>query len=386
MPYFDHIAATPLDPRVFEAMRPYFVQAFGSTLSLHSHGVTVRQAVDTAREQVATLIGAEAEEIVFTANGTEANNFAVKGLARAYEKRGRHIVVSSIEHHSVLYPAKTLERQGFEVTRLPVDQYGTVDPGEVQRVLRDDTILVSVMHASDEIGTIQPIQDICRIAHTREILVHADAVCTAGAIPVDVNDLGVDTLSMTAQQMAGPQGVGALYIRQGARIRPLLDGGVQENGRRGGHENVPAIVGFGLASKLVRAEMPERISHITSLRERLLTELSGHIDNIRLNGHPEHRTPGHLSLTIQDADSESMVLMLDAQDIEVSMGSSCSSQASKPSHVLLATGLTPREAQSTLLLTLGFTNTDEDIDCVAKILPDIVLRLRQIAGIDVSQA
>ncbi len=361
-------------------MRPFFGFSFGSTLSLHRRGEAARQAVETARGQVAALIGASSEEVVFTSNGTEASNMAIKGMARAYEKRGRHIIVSSIEHQSVLYPTKTMERQGFEVTQLPVDRCGLVDPGDVQRALRDDTILISVMHASDEIGTVQPLRDICTLAHEQDIPVHSDAVCAAGVIPVDVMNLEVDALTLSPQHMSGPTGVGALYIRDGVRIRPLLEGGVQEGGRRGGHENIPAIAGFGVAAELACTEMEDRTERVATLRERLHRELVGHIDGIRLNGHPEHRLPGHLSLTIRDAESESMVLMLDAQDIAVSLGSSCSSQALKPSHVLLAIGLSPREAQSTLLITLGYTNTVQDIDCLVKALPDVVMRLRQIAG------
>ncbi|MEE2708988.1 MAG: cysteine desulfurase family protein [Gemmatimonadota bacterium] len=380
MHYFDHIAATPLDPRVFEAMRPFFGSSTGSTLSLHRRGQAARLAVETARGQVAALIGALPGEIVFTANGTEASNMAIKGIARAYEKSGRHIIVSSIEHQSVLYPAKTMERQGFEVTQVPVDRCGQVDPRDVQRALRDDTILVSVMHASDEIGTVQALRDICALAQEQGIQVHTDAVCTAGVIPVDVKDLEVDALTLSPQHMNGPPGVGALYLRDGVRIRPLLDGGIQEGGRRAGHENVPAIAGFGAAAELAGAEMGHRAERVAALRERLHRELVGHMDGLHLNGHPENRLPGHLSLTIRDADSESMVLMLDAQDIAVSLGSSCSSQASKASHVLLAIGLSPREIRSTLVITLGYTNTVQDIDCVVKALPDVVMRLRQIAG------
>lgn len=380
MNYFDHIAATPLDPRVFESMRPFFGSSTGSTLSLHRRGEAARLAVETARGQVAALIGAQPGEIVFTANGTEASNMVIKGIARAYEKRGRHIIVSSIEHQSVLYSAKTMERQGFEVSQVPVDRCGLVDPRDVQRALRNDTILVSVMHASDEIGTVQPLRDICALAHEQGIPVHTDAVCTAGVISVDVKDLEVDALTLSPQHMNGPPGVGALFLCDGVRIRPLLDGGIQEGGRRAGHENVPAIAGFGVAAELAGAEMGHRAEHVAALRERLHRELVGHMDGLHLNGHPENRLPGHLSLTIRDADSESMVLMLDAQDIAVSLGSSCSSQASKPSHVLLAIGLSPREIRSTLVITLGYTNNVQDIDRLVKALPDVVKRLRQIAG------
>ena len=382
MVYLDHIAATPIDPRVLEAMTPYLSETFGSPLSLHRYGKAPRQAVEHARSQVATLIGADPDEIVFTAGGTEADNLAIKGLAHARERQGRHIIVSSIEHHAVLYPAKTLARQGFTVTHLPVDRDGLVDPDDVARAIREDTILISVMSASDEIGTIQPIRAICAIAHERDVPLHTDAVCTVGAIPVDIRVLGVDALSMSAQPMSGPKGVGALYIRRGARIRPLIEGGIQEGGRRGGHENVPAIVGFGTAAELTRVEMPDRMTRLIALRDRLIRGLFDRIGHVRLNGHPTHRTPGHVSVSIRDADSESMVLMLDAQGIAVSMGSSCSSHASKPSHVLTAIGLTPREAQSSLLLTLNHTTMNEDIEYTLDIFPDVVKRLRSVAGIE----
>lgn len=380
MVYLDHIAATPVDPRVLEVMRPYLGETFGNPLSLHRYGTSSHQAVEHARSQVAKLIGADPDEIVFTAGGTEADNLAVKGMAHARERQGRHIIVSSIEHHAVLYPAKTLTRQGFTVTHLPVDRDGLIDPDDVGRAIRDDTILISVMSASDEIGTIQPIREICAIAHERDVMVHTDAVCTAGAIPVDVRDLGVDALSMSAQTMSGPKGAGALYIRRGVRIRPLIEGGIQEDGRRGGHENVPAIVGFGAAAELARVEMPDRMTRLTALRDRLIRGLSDRVEHVRLNGHPTRRTPGHISVAIRDADSESMVLLLDACEIAVSMGSSCSSRASKPSHVLMAIGLTPREAQSSLLLTLGPASTNGDVDRVLEALPGVVEKLRNVAG------
>jgi cysteine desulfurase len=377
--YLDNAATTPLLPEVREAMLPYLGELFGNPSCLHSWGDAAREAVERAREQVAQLIGAEAEEIIFTGSGTESNNFAIKGLALAQQAKGKHLVVSAVEHFSVLYSARTLEKWGFELTLVPVDKYGVVDPDEVRRNLREDTILVSVMHANAEVGTIEPIEEIARITKEKGILFHTDAVATAGTIPVKVKELGVDALSLAGNQFYGPKGVGALWVRKGVRIIPLLDGGVQEGGRRAGTENVPAIVGLGKAAELARANMPARIEHLTRLRDRLLNELPRKIDHVVITGHPQNRLPGHASFCIEFIEGESMLMWLNSQGVAVTSGSACTSRALKASHVLLAMGLPHALAQGSILFTLGINNTDEDIDYVLEVLPPIVERLRQMS-------
>jgi cysteine desulfurase len=380
MIYLDHIAAAPVDPRVVEAMLPYLRERFGSPLSVHRHGEPARQALDAARRQVAALIGAGPEEIVFTASGTEADNLAVKGLAQAYAGRGQHVVVSAIEHQAVLHAARALERQGFAVARVPVDRTGRVDPERVRRAVRPDTTLISILLASDEIGTLQPIREIAAVAHEHGAVMHTDAVAAAGCMPVDVRALGIDALSLSAPLLGGPKGAGALYLRQGTRLRPLIDGGGQEDGRRGGHENIPAIAGFGKAAELAAAALPERADRLTRLRDRLIQGVMARVPEVRLNGHPVLRLPGHVSLLIRDADGESMTLLLDARGVAVSVGSSCASRAAKPSHVLRAIGRTPAEAQSSLLLTMGPATTEDDIDRTIEALAGAAAQLRAIAG------
>jgi cysteine desulfurase len=289
--YLDIASATPLLPEVREAMMPYLEEVFGNPSCIHDWGDTPRDAMDIARTQVAQLIGANTEEIIFTGSGTESNNFAIKGLALAQQKKGKHVVVSAIEHFSVLHSAKTLEKWGFEFSLVPVDKHGVVDPEDVRKSLREDTVLVSIMQANNEVGTIEPIKEITRVTKERGILFHTDAVATAGTIPVNVKELGVDALSLAGNQFYGPKGVGALWVRKGVRIMPLLDGGVQEEGRRAGTENVLAIVGLGKAAELARANMTARIEHLTRLRDRLLTELPAKIDHVVVSGHPQNRLP-----------------------------------------------------------------------------------------------
>jgi cysteine desulfurase len=361
-------------------MRPHFVEWYGNPLGLYRNAVAARSEISEARQRVATFIGSDIDEVIFLSNGTEANNTAIKGLAWANENRGRHIVLSAVEHHSVLYAARSLEKQGFELSLIPVNTYGVVDLSKLDRAMRDDTILVAVMHSNDEVGSTQPIREIGNLVHERGALLHTDAVCSAGILPFDVKETPVDSASISAQSMGGGQGAAALFVRQGTRIRPLLDGGIQENGRRGGQENTAAIVGFGVASALAASEMSTRNSHVRALTLRLLNGLQHKISGIRLNGHPEHRIPGHLSLTIPDADSESVVLMLDADGVAASVGSSCSTHTEKSSHVLRAIGLSNRDARSTLLLTLGPSNTNDEIDKTIVALSSIVDRLRLIAG------
>ena len=377
--YLDNAATTPLLPEVREAMLPYLGEVFGNPSSLHDWGDVAREAVDEARARVAALIGAGPEEIIFTGCGTESNNLAVKGLALAQQSKGKHVVVSAIEHFSVLHSARTLEKWGFEVTEVPVDKYGVVDPEQVRHSIRKDTVLVSVMHANGEIGTIEPIQEISKITRELKIPFHTDAVATAGTIPVDVGELGVDALSLAGNQFYGPKGVGALWVRQGVRIMPLFDGGIQEGGRRGGTENVPGIVGLGKAAEIAKASMTSRINQLTPLRDRLLEGLPGRVENVVVTGHPQHRLPGHASFCVEFIEGEAMLMLLNSKGIAVSSGSACTSRALKASHVLIALGLSHEIAQGSILFTLGLDSTPEDIDYVLETMPPVVDRLRQMS-------
>jgi len=377
--YLDHAAATPILPEVREAMLPFLGEAFGNPSCVHEWGDKTKEAVETAREQVAGLIGGNAQEIIFTSNGTESNNLAIKGLAMAQQKKGKHIIVSAIEHFSVLHSAKTMEKLGFEVTQIPVDKYGIVDPADVRKSIREDTILVSIMHANSEVGTIEPIQDIARITREYNVVFHTDAVATAGTIPVDVKKMGVDALSLAGSQFYGPKGAGALWLRQGIRIIPLLDGGVQEGGRRGGTEDVPAIVGLGKASEMAADNLKSRMEHLAHLRDRLLKELPEHIDHVLITGHPQNRLPGHASFCIEFIEGESMLMLLNGQGVAVTSGSACTSRALKASHVLIAMGLSHEIAQGSILFTFGIGNTEEDVNYILEVLPPIVDRLRQMS-------
>jgi cysteine desulfurase len=311
--YLDHAATTPLLPEAREAMLPYLGELFGNPSCLHDWGDAAREALEEARVRVARLIGAGAEEIIFTGSGTESNNFAVKGLALAQQNKGKHIIVSSIEHFSVLHSAKTLQKMGFEFTEVPVDKYGVVDPEEVRERIRKDTVLVSIMHANGEVGTIQPVSEISRITREHKISFHTDAVATAGTVPVNVKELGVDALSLAGNQFYGPKGVGALYVRKGVRIMPLLDGGIQEGGRRAGTEDIPAIVGLGKAAELAKRDMTSRVKHLSHLRDRLLAELPGKIDRVVVTGHPANRLPGNASFCVEFIEGEAMLMLLNSQ-------------------------------------------------------------------------
>ena len=377
--YLDNAATTPLLPEVSEAMMPYLGDFFGNPSSLHDWGDTVREAVEAARSQVAQLIGASAEEIIFTGSGTESNNFAIKGLALAQQNKGKHVVVSAIEHFSVLHSARTLEKWGFELSLVPVDKCGMVSPEEVRKSLRKDTVLVSVMYANGEVGTIEPIREIAKITRENNVIFHTDAVAAAGTIPVDIKELGIDALSLAGNQFYGPNGVGALWLRKGVRIMPLLDGGVQEGGRRAGTENVPAIVGLGKAAELAVANMAARRKHLTPLRDRLLTELPGEIEHVVVTGHPQNRLPGHASFCVEFIEGESMLMMLNSRGVAVSSGSACTSKALKASHVLIAMGISHELSQGSLLFSFGADNTPDDVDYVLEVLPPIVDRLRQMS-------
>jgi cysteine desulfurase len=377
--YLDHYAASPVLPEVREAMSPFLNERFGNPSSLHRWGDSAREAVEEAREKVAGLIGAEAGEVIFTSCGTESNNLAVKGIALGARKKGKHVVVSSIEHFSVLNSARTLAKSGFEVSTVPVDHHGRIDLQALEEALRPDTVLVSVMAANGEVGTIQPIREVVEIAHRRDIPVHTDAVAAAGHIPVNVEEWGVDALSLSADMFYGPKGAAALWVRRGLRLIPLLDGGVQEGGRRGGTENVPAIVGMGKAAEIAGERLSERREHLIPLRNALMEELPARVDHVRLTGHPVERLPWNASFAVEFVEGESMLLLLDQKGVAVSSGSACTSRALKSSHVLSAMGVPPEIAQGSLLFSLGPGNDMEDIRYVLEVFPPIVDRLRSMS-------
>jgi cysteine desulfurase len=377
--YLDHAATTPVHPKVLEAMLPYFSGKFGNPSNLHDIGREAKNAVEEARVRTSALIGAGADEIFFTASGAESNNFALKGLAQANAQKGKHIIVSQIEHFSILHPAKTLEKSGFSVTYLPTDKQGLVSPDDVARAITKETILVSIMHANNEIGTIEPIEEIAKITRERGVLFHTDAVATTGWIPVEVKALGVDALSLSAHQFYGPKGAAALFVRKGVRIKPQIEGGIQEDGRRAGTENVPAIVGLGKAAELAGADIPNRMNYLSSLRDRLQKGLMEKIDHLVINGHPTKRLPCSLNVSLWYVEGESMLLFLNMEGISVSSGSACTSRSLKTSHVLTCIGADAAVANGTLLMSLGMGNTAEDIDYVIEKLPPIVQRLREMS-------
>jgi cysteine desulfurase len=373
----DHSSTTAVDPAVAEAMLPYFSEKFGNPSSLYNLGRQARKAMEEARQKVADLIGAKKEEIIFTGSGTESDNLAIKGIAFKNRKKGDHIITSSIEHHAVLHTCKYLEKIGFKVTYLPVDKDGLVNPAEVEKAITPQTILITIMHANNEIGTIQPIEEIGKIAKEKKIPFHTDAIQTAGKIPVDVDALGIDLLSMSAHKMYGPKGVGAIYIRKGTAVEAQLHGGGHEKNLRSGTENVSGIIGFGKACELARERLPEE-AKLADLRDSLIRGIL-EIKESYLNGHPAKRLPNNANFRFSYIEGESMVLNLDMKGISASTGSACSSISLEPSHVLLAIGLKPEEAHGSLRLTLGRENTQEDVDYVVSILPEIVNKLRMIS-------
>lgn len=377
--YLDYAATTPTHPEVVAAMLPYFTEAFGNPSSIHSHGQEAKQALEEARDKVAALIGAESEEVIFTGSGTEADNFALKGVAYANESRGNHIITSTIEHHAVSETAKFLERRGFRVTYLPVDEYGLVDPDDVRRAITDKTILISLMQANNEVGTIEPIAEIGRIAREAGVYLHTDAVQTVGHIPVDVNELRVDLLSLSAHKFYGPKGVGALYIRKGTKLVPFIHGGEQESGWRASTHNIPGIVGLGKAVELAQQEMSEEAERVTHLRDRLIDGFRERLDHIRFNGHPTNRLPNNVSVTVDFVEGESVLLNLDLEGISASTGSACSSSSLEPSHVLLAMGLLQEQAHCSLRFSLGKWTSEEDIDRVLEVMPKVVAKLRAMS-------
>ena len=373
----DHAATTPTDTEVVKEMEPYFTQKYGNPNSVHSFGQEAREAVEEARGKVAHLIGANPSEIIFTAGGTESDNYTIKGIAWANQKKGNHIVTSKIEHHAVLHSCQFLEKQGFKVTYLPVDKYGLIDPEDVKKAITDKTILVTIMHANNEIGTIEPIKEIGKVVKKAGIYFHTDSVQTTGHIPIDVNDLGVDLLSISGHKFYGPNGVGVLYLRKGTKIVTLIDGGSQEKNRRAGTENVAGIVGLGKAAELAEERLNQgKEKNILRLRDKLIKGIINKIENVRLNGHPEKRLPGNANFCFEFIEGESMLLSLDMEGVAASSGSACTSGSLTASHVLLAIGLPPEIAHGSLRLTLGKDNTEEEIDYVIDILPGIIEKLR----------
>ena len=379
--YLDHASATPVSQPVLDAMLPYFAELYANPSTVYDMGSRIKQVIEDQRTKVAELIGAEADEIVFTSSGAEANNLAVKGTVQARKKKGNHIIVSAIEHHSVLNSARFFERLDYEVTFLPVDQHGLIDPQRLSRAITSDTVLVSIMHANNEIGTIEPINELAAICQEKGVLFHTDAVATVGNIPVDVHELNVDLLSLSGVSVGGPKGVGALYFRDKLRLMPLIHGGIQENGRRAGTENVPAIVGLGKAAEIAKYELTEKMAHVRKLRDLLIGGIAQRVEKVTFTGHPELRLPGHASFCFEAIEGEALVYMLAQYGIYTNTGSACASKALKTSPVLGAIGLPAALAQGSSVFSIDRNNTREEIDYVLDKLPQAVDRLRSMSPI-----
>jgi cysteine desulfurase len=377
--YLDNAATTPVLPEVRQAILPYLDELFGNPSSLHDWGDAAREALVASRNQVARLIGATANDVIFTSCGTESNNLAVKGIALARQKKGKHLVISAIEHFSVMHSARTLEKMGFELSLVPVNKYGAVDPAEVRRRLRPDTVLVSIMMANNEVGTIQPIKEIGRITKEHEIAFHTDAVAAAGQLEISVDELGVDALSLASNQLYGPKGGAALWVRKGVRVLPQLDGGIQEEGRRPGTENIAAIVGLGKAAELAKDNLAGRAKQLSRLRDRLLKELPPRLGHTEVTGHPTNRLPGNASFVTHFIEGESMLMLLNSKGVAVSSGSACTSRALKASHVLSAMEVADELAQGSVVFSLGIDINDDDVDYVLAVMPPVVERLRQMS-------
>ncbi len=377
--YMDYAATTPVDPKVLDIMLPYFTDNFGNPSSLHGFGQDAKYAVESARKIIAASIGADPEEIVFTSGGSESDNFAIKGMAYAGQKKGNHIITSAIEHHAILEPCKFLAKNGFEVTLLPVDSKGMVDPSQVDRAITKGTILISVMHGNNEIGAIQPIEEIGAIAREHGIPFHTDAVQTFGRLPVNVDSMNVDLLSASGHKIYGPKGVGFLYIRKGTRVVPFMHGGDQERGRRASTHNVPGIVGLGKATELAMKDLDAEAERLTTLRDRMISGILSRIEDSSLNGHSAKRLPNNINVSIAYVEGESLLLSLDMEGIACSTGSACSSSSLEPSHVLLAIGLPHEAAHGSLRFTLGRQTKEEDVDYVIESLTGIVKRLRAMS-------
>jgi cysteine desulfurase len=377
--YMDYAATTPAHPEVVKAMLPYFTEVFGNPSSIHSYGLEAREAVEAARGKVAGFLGARPEEIVFTSGGTESDNFAIKGVAYGNENKGDHIIISSVEHHAVLEPCHFLEKRGYKITYLPVDKYGMVDPEDVRKALTPKTILVSVMHASNEVGTVQPLSEIGKITREAGVYLHTDAVQTFGHLPIDVNQLNVDLLSLAGHKLCGPKGVGALYIRKGTHIVPFMQGGGQEDGRRGSTYNVPGIAGLGKAVEIAGQEMGPEAIRLAGYRDRLIQGLIEKIEYTKLNGHPRQRLPNNVNISMAFVEGEATLLSLDMEGICASTGSACSSESLEPSHVLTAMCVPVEEARCSIRFSLGKWTAEEDIQKVLTALPQILTKLRAMS-------
>jgi cysteine desulfurase len=378
--YLDNNATTRMREEVLEAMLPYYKEIYGNASSIHQFGRPARRAIDAAREKVASLLGAASpEEVVFTSGGTEADNFAIKGAAQALRSKGNHIITSSIEHQAVLNTCKVLEKEGFQVAYLKVDKDGLVDPEELKNAITPKTILITIMYANNEVGTVEPVEEMARIAKEKGILFHTDAVQAAGKIPFEVKSLGIDLLSMSGHKIYGPKGVGALYIRKGVRIAPQMHGGHHEMGKRAGTENVAGIVGLGRAAELSKNEVEKEGKALTELRDYLYKGITSKIDYVRVNGHPTKRLPNTLNVGFKFLEGESIILNLDMEGVAVSTGSACTSGSLEPSHVLTAMGIDPAETQGSVRFSLGRDNTKEDMDYVISVLPPIIKRLREMS-------
>ncbi len=379
--YFDHSATTPVDKRVADIMCDHLLNGWGNPSSVHAVGRQAKESMDTAHAQVANVINCHPEEIFFTSGGTEADNLAIIGYALMHRDRKGHIITSNIEHPAIENAVEYLEKLGFEATRVAADQYGMIHPADISAALRPDTFLVSIMHVNNEVGTINNIGAIGRLLREKGIAFHTDAVQSFGKVPVDVEEMCIDMLSLSGHKIYGPKGVGALYVRKGLEIEPRVFGGHQEMGVRAGTENMPGIVGLGKAAEICKGEMAHEAEYLTKLRDRLHARIAGEVDNIVLNGHTIHRLPGNLNLTFHGVEGEALLMTLDVNGISVSSGSACSSGSTLPSRVLLNIGLTPQEAHSSLRMTLGRENTPEDIDFAAGIIIDSVKNLRDMAGV-----
>ena len=377
----DHSATTPVDPLVLEAMLPYFSEKYGNASSLHSFGLEAKEALEAAREKVAGLLGASPEEIIFTSGGTESDNLALKGIAHRNQEKGKHIITTSVEHPAILETCRKLEKEGFEVTYLPVTSSGLIDLAALESAIRKDTILISVMHANNEVGTIQPLEEIGKIAKKSDIYLHTDAVQSVGKIPTDVNDMGVDLLSLSAHKLYGPKGVGALYIRKGTRLESIIQGGGHERGLRSGTENVAGIVGMARAAELANQTMAKEAERLTRLRDRLAKLVLEAVPDSWINGTMKRRLPGNLNFGFRYVEGESLLLFLDSMGIAVSTGSACSSHKLEPSHVLRSLGLKPEECHGSLRVTLGRSNTEDDVDYVAKGIAKAVERFKGISAL-----
>jgi cysteine desulfurase len=383
--YFDHAATTAVRPEVIEAMMPFFSEKYGNASSVYSIGRESKKALEEARDKVASALRAQSREIFFTGSGTEADNWAIKGIAYANRDKGNHIITTNIEHHAVLHTCKFLEKEGFEITYLPVDKDGLIDPEQVREAIKPNTILVSVMYANNEIGTIQPIAEIGKITKEKDVFFHTDAVQAIGNIKIDVQDINADLLSLSAHKFYGPKGVGALYIRRGTKITSFMHGGAQERGRRASTENIPGIIGLGKAIEIADKNIDSYNNKLLELRERTINEVLDKIPYVRLNGHRQKRLPGNVNFSFEFIEGESLLLMLDVKGIAASSGSACTSGSLDPSHVLLAIGLPHEIAHGSLRLTFGAENTHSDIDYLMEVLPGIVGKLREMSPLYVTE-